>query len=157
MRPWPEGQRKEDLFVNSRLNSRIIALSAAFAILGLDQLTKHWALLSLGAVGTTIKLAGPIDLTLVFNRSNAFGLIPDYGEFSRWALTALNLAIAAILLRFVLRQSTSIMNAFGFAFISAEHSEMPSIAFDWELLSTYSMRRNFDLSGFLMSLMFRSI
>ena len=119
MRPWPEGQRKEDLFVNSRLNSRIIALSAAFAILGLDLLTKHWALLSLGAVGTTIKLAGPIDLTLVFNRSNAFGLIPDYGEFSRWALTALNLAIAAILLRFVLRQSTSIMNAFGFAFISA--------------------------------------
>jgi signal peptidase II len=55
----------------------------------------------------------------VFNRSNAFGLIPDYGEFSRWALTALNLAIAAILLRFVLRQSTSIMNAFEFAFISA--------------------------------------
>jgi signal peptidase II len=105
--------------VNSRLNSRIIALAAAFAMLGLDQLTKHWALLSLGAVGTTVKLAGPIDLTLVFNRSKAFGLIPDYGEFSRWALTALNLAIATILLRLMLRQTTSIMNAFGFAFVSA--------------------------------------
>jgi signal peptidase II len=64
-------------------------------------------------------LVGPVDLTLVFNRSNAFGLIPDYGEFSRWALAVLNLAIAANLLRFMLRQSTSIMNAFGFAFISA--------------------------------------
>jgi len=64
-------------------------------------------------------LAGPIDLTLVFNRSKAFGLIPDYGEFSRWALTALNLAIATILLRLMLRQTTSIMNAFGFAFVSA--------------------------------------
>jgi signal peptidase II len=105
--------------VNSRLNPRIIALSAAFAMLGLDQLTKHWALLSLGAVGTTIKLAGPVDLTLVFNRSNAFGLIPDCGEFSRWALTALSFDIAAILLGLMLRQSTSIVNAFGFAFISA--------------------------------------
>ena len=105
--------------MNSRLNPRIIALSAAFAMLGLDQLTKHWALLSLGAVGTTLKLAGPVDLTLVFNRSNAFGLIPDYGEFSRWALTALSFATAAILLGLMLRQSTSIMNAFGFAFISA--------------------------------------
>ena len=105
--------------MNSRLNPRIIALSAAFAMLGLDQLTKHWALLSLGAVGTTIKLAGPVDLTLVFNRSNAFGLIPDYGEFSRWTLTALSFAIAAILLGLMLRQSTSIMNAFGFAFVSA--------------------------------------
>jgi hypothetical protein len=45
----PTGSEKEDLFVNSRLNSCIIALSAAFAILGLDQQTKHWALLSLGA------------------------------------------------------------------------------------------------------------
>jgi len=55
----------------------------------------------------------------VFNRSNSFGLIPDYGEFSRWALAAFGLAVAAILIRLVLRPSTSITNAFGFAFISA--------------------------------------
>ena len=97
----------------------IIAMSTVFVALGLDQLTKHWALVSFGAVGMTIEVAGPIDLTLVLNRSNAFGLIPDYGELSRWALTALNLAVAAILLRFVFRPSTSTMNAFGFAFISA--------------------------------------
>jgi signal peptidase II len=102
--PSHDGQRNEDLFVNSHPNSRIIALSAAFAMLGLDQLTKHWALVSLGAVGTTIGLVGPIDLTLVLNRSNAFGLIPVYGAFSRWAFTALNLAVAVILLRFVFQK-----------------------------------------------------
>ena len=56
--------------MSSYLNSHIVALSAAFAMLGLDQLTKHWALVSLSAVGMTIELAGPIDLTLVLNRSN---------------------------------------------------------------------------------------
>ena len=105
--------------MNSRRNTRIVALSAAFAMLGLDQLTKHWALMSLGTVGTTIKLAGPIDLTLVFNRSNAFGLVPDYGEISRWALTALSVSAAAVLLIFLWRQSTSLMSALGFAFIGA--------------------------------------
>ena len=105
--------------MNSHPNSRIIALSAAFAMLGVDQLTKHWALVSFSAVGTTIELVGPIDLTLVLNRSNAFGLIPVYGEFSRWAFTALNLSMAVILLRFVLRKSTSTLNAFGFALVSA--------------------------------------
>jgi signal peptidase II len=101
------------------LNNRLFALSAAFAVLALDQLTKHWALTSLVTAGTTIKLAGPIDLTLVFNRSNAFGLVPDYGEFSRWALAAVGLAVAAVLLRSALRQSTSTMNAVGFALIGA--------------------------------------
>jgi signal peptidase II len=101
------------------VNSRFVALSAAFAVLALDQLTKHWALISLATVGATIKLTGPIDLTLVFNRSNAFGLIPDYGEFSRWALAALGLAVAAVLLRTALRRSTSTMNSVGYALIGA--------------------------------------
>jgi signal peptidase II len=114
----PKRSGSRNGFVKERRNSHLIALSAAFAMLSLDQLTKHWAVGSLGT-GTTIKLPGPIDLTLVFNRSNAFGLIPDYGEFSRWALAAVSLAVAAVLLRSVLRQSTSTMNAFGFAFIGA--------------------------------------
>ncbi|WP_291606297.1 signal peptidase II [Bradyrhizobium sp.] len=111
--------RNEDLVLNSRLTVGTIALTTAFLMLCLDQLTKHWALQALGAVGTTIKLPGPVDLTLLLNRSNAFGLIPDYGEFSRWALAALSLAAAAISLVFALRRSTSILNALGFAFISA--------------------------------------
>lgn len=105
--------------MSGRLAPRVVALTSAFAVLALDQLTKQWALASLGAVGATIKLPGPVDLTLVFNRSNAFGLIPDYGEPSRWALIALGLVIAAILLWSVLRPSTSTMNAFGLALMSA--------------------------------------
>jgi signal peptidase II len=34
-------------------------------------------------------LPGPVDLTLVFNYSNAFGLVPVSGELTRWGLTAL--------------------------------------------------------------------
>ncbi|SEC90033.1 signal peptidase II Aspartic peptidase. MEROPS family A08 [Bradyrhizobium erythrophlei] len=97
-------------------SSHIIAFCVAFAMLALDQLTKHWALRSL-ETGTTVKLPGPIDLTLVFNRSNAFGLIPDYGALSRWALASVGLAAAAALLGSILRRSTSIINAFGFALI----------------------------------------
>jgi signal peptidase II len=107
------------LFVSKRPTSRVIALSAALAVLGVDQLTKYWALRSLGTPETTVKLAGPIDLTLVFNHSNAFGLIPDYGDFSRWSLAAFGFAVGAILLWSLLRPSTSIMNAFGFAFLGA--------------------------------------
>jgi signal peptidase II len=107
------------LVLTSRLTTRTVALATAIAMLCLDQLTKHWALLSLGAAGTTIKLAGPIDLTLLFNRSNAFGLVPDYGESSRWALIALALVASAILLAVALRRSISIVNALGFAFMSA--------------------------------------
>jgi signal peptidase II len=101
------------------MNSRIIALSAACVMLGFDQVTKQWALGAFAALGTTIELPGPIDLTLVLNRSNAFGLIPVHGEFSHWALTALSLVVTAILLGFVLQKSTSTLNTFGLAFISA--------------------------------------
>lgn len=108
-----------DLLLNSRLTRGAVVLATAVATLGLDQLTKYWALLSLGAAGATIKLAGPIDLTLLFNRSNAFGLIPDYGQFSRWTLIVFNLVTAAILLGLSLRPSTAMVNALGFALISA--------------------------------------
>ena len=105
--------------MNNDLKSRAIALSAASATLCLDQLSKLWALASIGEIGKTIELPGPIDLTLVLNRSNAFGLVPVYGGFSRWTLTAVNFAAAIVLLRLVLRQSTSTLNAVGLAFISA--------------------------------------
>ncbi|MGY3582909.1 signal peptidase II [Bradyrhizobium sp. USDA 4341] len=87
-------------------------------MLALDQLTKLLALRSL-ETGATVKLPGPIDLTLVFNRSNAFGLIPDYGAVSRWALASVGFAAAAALLGSILRRSTSTINAFGFALIGA--------------------------------------
>ncbi|WP_375776723.1 signal peptidase II [Bradyrhizobium sp. ma5] len=99
-------------------SSRITAFCAALAMLALDQLTKHWALRSL-ETGATVKLRGPVDLTLMFNRSNAFGLVPDYGALSRWVLASVGLAAAAALLGLILRRSTTTINAFGFALIGA--------------------------------------
>jgi signal peptidase II len=110
---------KKGSFVRSHLSSRVVALTAACTVLAFDQLTKQWALTAFATLGTTIKLAGPIDLTLVLNRSNAFGLIPVLGEFSRWALTAFSLVVTLILVGLVLRKSTSISSALGLALVSA--------------------------------------
>ena len=100
-------------------NPRVIALTVAAVVLGLDQLSKQWALAALRQVGSTLVLPGPVDLTLVFNRSNAFGLVPVSGELTRWGLAALNLAVAAILARVVVRRSMSRVSAVGLAFIIA--------------------------------------
>jgi hypothetical protein len=54
---------------------RMIASFVVALVLGLDQLSKQWALTALGQVRTTLVLPGPVDLTLVFNYSNAFGLM----------------------------------------------------------------------------------
>jgi signal peptidase II len=100
-------------------NPRVIALSVVAAVLGLDQLSKQWALAALRQAGSTVVLPGPVDLTLVFNRSNAFGLVPVSGELTRWGLAALNLAVAAILARVVVRRSMSRVSTVGLAFIIA--------------------------------------
>lgn len=96
-----------------------MALLVVALMLSLDQLSKQWALTVLGEVGSTVVLPGPIDLTLVFNYSNAFGLAPVSGELTRWGLTVLNLAIASILVAVVLRRATARLSTVGFAFIAA--------------------------------------
>jgi len=105
--------------MSRRAKPRVIAWLVVILVLGLDQLSKQWALTALGKVGSTVVLPGPIDLTLVFNYSNAFGLVPVSGELTRWGLTVLNLAIASILVAVVLRRVTAPLSAVGFAFIAA--------------------------------------
>jgi signal peptidase II len=97
----------------------MIALLVAAVVVGLDQVSKQWALAALRHVGSTLALPGPVDLTLVFNRSNAFGLVPVSGELTRWVLAVLGLVVAAILVRVVVRGSTSCLNAVGLALIGA--------------------------------------
>src|SRR5215475_13515769 len=104
--------------MSRRPKRRVIPWLVVILVLGLDQLSKQWALTALGKVGSTIVLPGPVDLTLVFNYSNAFGLVPVSGEFTRWGLTVLNLAIASTLAA-VVRQSAARLNIVGFAFIAA--------------------------------------
>jgi lipoprotein signal peptidase len=100
-------------------NPLVVALLVVAVILGLDQLSKQWALSALRQMGSTVVLPGPVDLTLVFNRSNAFGLVPVSGELTRWGLAALSLAVAAILAWVVVRRSMSRVSTVGLAFIIA--------------------------------------
>jgi len=104
--------------MSRRAKPRVIAWLVVILVLVLDQLSKQWALTALAKVGSTVALPGPIDLTLVFNYSNAFGLVPVSGELTRWGLTALNLAIASILVAVVLRRVTARLSAVGFALIA---------------------------------------
>src|SRR5262249_26586451 len=78
--------------------ARVIASLVVALVLAIDQLSKQWALTAFGEVGSTVVLPGPIDLTLLFNYSSAFGLVPVAGGFTRWGLVALNLAVATILI-----------------------------------------------------------
>jgi len=98
---------------------RVIALLVVVLVLLVDQSSKLWALTALGLAGSTVPLAGPVDLTLVFNYSNAFGLVPVSGELTRWGLTALNTAVAFILARVAVRPATAPLSTVGFAFIIA--------------------------------------
>ena len=99
--------------------SRVIGLLVVAMVLLVDQSSKQWALTALGKSGSTVALPGPIDITLVFNYSNAFGLAPVSGELTRWGLTALNIAVALILARVSVRRTTAQLSTVGFAFIIA--------------------------------------
>jgi signal peptidase II len=102
-------------------------------VLVIDQLSKQWALTALGKVGSTVVLPGPVDLTLVFNNSNAFGLVPVSGELTRWGLTTLNLVVASILIRVVVRRAAARLTTVGFAFIiaGAIGNALDRIRFGW--------------------------
>jgi signal peptidase II len=92
---------------------------APLVLVACDQATKRAALHRLGAEGASLKLPGPIDLTLVLNRSNAFGLVPVAGEVSRWALAALNLSVAALLIAVLFRRPVSAWTAAGLVVLAA--------------------------------------
>src|SRR5476651_2325001 len=97
----------------------MIALLVVAIVFSIDQLSKQWILATLQQPGTTLALPGPVDLTLVFNRSNAFGLVPVSGEVTRWGLAALNLAVAAVLAWILIRRPMSRASTLGVAFLIA--------------------------------------
>jgi signal peptidase II len=102
-----------------RYNFRTMAFSLAALIVAVDQLTKQWARSYLEQPGVTLALSGPINLTLVLNRSNAFGLVPIAGEFTRWGLTILGFAVAASLGVAIIRGGYRRLTVIGLAFIIA--------------------------------------
>ena len=64
-------------------------------------------------------LYGPVDLTLVFNQSNAFGLTPVVGHATRWLLMSANLLVAAVLLYVILARDCRPLTRFALALIFA--------------------------------------
>lgn len=102
----------------SRRSRVSLLLLASFVLLVLDQLTKLWAYNVL-TPGHSIALSGPIDLTLVFNRSNAFGIAPDMGEATRWLLLVLNLAVVSALAYFIWTREEPRTALLGSSFIIA--------------------------------------
>jgi len=96
---------------------------AAFVLAGVilvgDQWTKTWALSHLDGAGRTLRVPGPVDLTLALNHSNAFGLTPVVGEITRWGLTAANLAAAGMILILMMRRTLRPLTVFGLALVMA--------------------------------------
>jgi len=100
-------------------SAKIGALSVAVVSVAVDQSTKGWALAALKQVGGHLTLPGPVDLTLSFNESNAFGLTPVIGDATRWFLMSANLIVAAIILYVVMAKSVRPLTRFGLALIAA--------------------------------------
>jgi signal peptidase II len=99
--------------------AKIGALIAAVIAVAVDQLTKGWALAALRQAGGHLTLPGPVDLTLSFNESNAFGLTPVIGHATRWFLMSANLIVAAVILYVIVAKSVRPLTRFGLALIAA--------------------------------------
>jgi signal peptidase II len=76
----------------------LFAYALAAVVIALDQLSKHWILdvfqLPLKA---SVPLAGPLHLTMVWNRGVSFGLLRADADLTRWALAAFSIIVAAFL------------------------------------------------------------
>ena len=98
---------------------RISALLVAGFAVVTDQATKGWALKALRPIGGRLTLPGPVDLTLSFNQSNAFGMTPVIGQATRWLLMSANFAVAAMLLYVIVARPVRPLTRFGLALILA--------------------------------------
>ena len=76
-----------------------LAYGLGFAVVFADQVSKAWVLngLNLPLFGS-VDIAGPLRLTLVWNRGVSFGLFRADADFTRWALAAFSLAVSLFLI-----------------------------------------------------------
>lgn len=98
---------------------RISAFVLAAVALAVDQSTKWWVLTVLRPAGGHQPLPGPVDLTLNFNESNAFGLTPVIGDATRWLLMTANLAVAGVILYVLVTRPLRPLTRFGLALVMA--------------------------------------
>jgi signal peptidase II len=76
----------------------LFAYALAAVVVALDQASKHWILnvfqLPLKA---SVALAGPLHLTMVWNRGVSFGLLRADADLTRWALVAFSIIVSVFL------------------------------------------------------------
>lgn len=86
----------------AEMQRRLVAgLSAAGAVIVLDQLSKFWVVAGVRlpeTPGRRIELSPVFDLTFVENRGVSFGLLQAGGMVERWGLILLSLAISGFFL-----------------------------------------------------------
>lgn len=80
------------------------AWALAVTIVAADQLSKFWVLAGL-VPGASVRVLGPIHLTLVANRGVSFGLLQSHADWARWGLTAFEAAVALSLALWTFRLS----------------------------------------------------
>jgi signal peptidase II len=94
------GRRSRYGGVGMRVASRLglMAYALAAVVVVLDQAVKHWILdvFQLPLKGAW-PLAGPLHLTMVWNKGVSFGLLRAEVDLTRWALVAFSIAVAIFL------------------------------------------------------------
>lgn len=74
------------------------ALGLAAAVIVLDQLVKHWILTVLELpLLVTLKVGGPLYLTMVWNTGVSFGFLRADQDLVRWALVAFSVIVAVLI------------------------------------------------------------
>ncbi len=101
------------------LSAKISAFVVTAIAVALDQSSKWWALSTLRHTGGRLVLPGPVDFTLNFNESNAFGLTPVIGQATRWLLMSANLAVAILILYLIVTRPLRPLTRFGLALVMA--------------------------------------
>ena len=82
------------------------------AVLALDQSVKHWVINGLGLpILDTVRLFGPLHLTMVWKRGVSFGLFHADRELMRWALSVFSLIVAGVLVFWARRAERPIVGA----------------------------------------------
>ncbi len=76
----------------------LIAYALALVVLALDQASKHWILFVYDLPArASVEVAGPLSLTMVWNRGVSFGLFRADQDLARWLLVAFSLVVATVL------------------------------------------------------------
>jgi signal peptidase II len=119
----------------SRLVTRLSLAAYVLAILliAADQASKAWAVSVLGMdQGTSEPVAGPFFLSMVHNKGFSFGILNGDAQWSRWALSAFSIAVAAGLAVWVRRVERPILaTAIGFIMGGAIGNVVDRVRFGW--------------------------